>query len=362
MCWKNKLQTVLTATTFTLLTLSASQSYASDHHKSGKKLAVDRVKDGLSIMVLGSGAPAAQPNGRASAGYMIFLDGKAKILMDAGGGVYQRIADSGLKLIDLEIVLFSHLHVDHVGDIDPVVKALFFHNRLAGFPRDPALKLHFYGPDKAPAAAPPPALRFPTTTTFVDGHFDGTFGIEAYLNDFANIIGGIPLNYMVHDVPHDNALGVTTIYNNNGLVIKSIGVPHGPAPSLAFRIEYKGKSIAYSGDTTSKSAGGNMISISDNVDLLVYDTAILDGAGAPFINLHTTPTRMGEVARDANARKLVLSHLTPSTEANLDEVVTSVKATGYVGKITVAEDLQVFNLKRKHHDDDDSKHHDDDDN
>jgi ribonuclease BN (tRNA processing enzyme) len=348
MHWKNKLQTALAVTAFTLLTLSATQTFGSDKHKKNK-LAVDKVKDGLSIMVLGSGAPAAQPNGRASAGYMIFLDGKAKILMDAGGGVYQRIADSGLSLTDLEFVLFSHLHVDHVGDIDPVVKALFFHNRLAGFPRDPAMKLHMYGPDKAPDNAPPPALRYPTTTTFVDGHFDGTHGIEAYLNDFANVIGGIPLNYMVHDVPHNNALGVNTIYNNNGLVIKAIGVPHGPAPSLAFRIEYKGKSIAYSGDTTSTSAGGNMIAISDNADLLIYDTAILDGTGAPFINLHTTPTRMGEVARDANARKLVLSHLTPITEPNLDAVEASVKAAGYTGEITVAKDLKVFNLR---HDDD----------
>ena len=101
-----------------------SASYADD--KKGKKenLAVDDVKGKFSIMVLGSGSPAAQPDGRASAGYMIFVDGMAKILMDVGGGVYQRIADSGMNLTDLEIVLLSHLHVDHVGDIDPVVNAI----------------------------------------------------------------------------------------------------------------------------------------------------------------------------------------------------------------------------------------------
>ena len=74
-----------------------------------------------------------------------------------------------------------------------------------------------------------------------------------------------------------------------------------------------GKSIVYPGDTTSNSANGNMIEISRNSDLLIYDTAILDETGAPFSNLHTTPTRMGEVARDAGAKKLVLSHLTPRT-------------------------------------------------
>ena len=126
-----------------------------------KKLAVDRVKDGLSVMVLGSGSPAAQPDGRASAGYMIFLDGVPTVLMDVGGGVYQRIADSGMNINPLEIVLLSHLHVDHAGDIDPIVKALFFHNRIAGFPRDPDLALQFLGPDKAPPGAPARHYAFP---------------------------------------------------------------------------------------------------------------------------------------------------------------------------------------------------------
>ena len=342
MLLKNTLRFAVTALGLAMFAFSAP--YADD--KKGKKddLAVDDVEGKFSIMVLGSGAPAAQPDGRASAGYMIFIDGKAKVLMDVGGGVYQRIADSGMLLTDLEIVLLSHLHVDHVGDIDPVVKAMFFHNRLNGFPRDPDMKLHIFGPDRAPPAAPAPALRYPTTNEFVDAHFDGTLGVEAYLNDFAVAIGGIPLNYMTHSVEHDNSLGVRTIWDKDGLVIKAIGVPHGPAPSLAFRIEYMGKSIAYSGDTTSKSVNGNMIEISRYADLLFYDTAILDGTGAPFIGLHTTPTRMGEVARDAEAKKLVLSHLTPITNQNTDVVKDSVRNAGYQGKIKVAKDLQVYNL------------------
>jgi len=316
-----------------------------DDHSKKSKLAVEKVKNGLSIMVLGSGSPSAQPDGRASAGYMVFIDKKPMILIDAGGGVYQRIADSGMKIHSLDSVLISHLHVDHAGDIDPIVKAMFFHNRLAGFPRDPAKVLHFFGPDKAPANAPPPALRFPTTSDFINAHFDESVGVEAYLHDFAQVIGAIPLNFDVTSVAHDNSLGVRTIYDKNGLVVKVIGVPHGPAPSLAFRIEYNGKSIAYSGDTTSKSANGNMIEIAREADLLIYDTAILDGTGLPFSMLHTTPTRMGEVARDANVKHLVLSHITPITEPNLDEVEDSIEATGYEGKITVAKDLKVFNLK-----------------
>ena len=164
-----------------------------------------------------------------------------------GGGVYQRIADSGINLTDLEIVLLSHLHVDHVGDIDPVVKAMFFHNRLNGFPRDPDMYLHIFGPDNAPASAPLPALRYPTTNAFIDGHFDETYGIEAYLNDFAPVIGGIPLNYMTHNIEHDNAFGVVTIWDEDGLVIKAIGVPHwtGTLSCISYRVH--GKEYCLSG-------------------------------------------------------------------------------------------------------------------
>jgi ribonuclease BN (tRNA processing enzyme) len=328
-----------------LFAVSAAQADGFDRGKGKKRLAVDRVaSNGLSIMVLGSGAPAAQPNGRASAGYMIFLDGKPKVLMDVGGGVYQRIADSGMNINPLEIVLLSHLHVDHVGDVDPIVKALFFHNRLAGFPRDPDMTLHFFGPDKAPDGAPAPALRFPTTERFIHAHFDGTDGVEAYLNDFSQVIGQIPFNYDTVSVEHDNSLGVRTIYEKDGLVIKAIGVPHGPAPALAFRVEYKGKSIAYSGDTTSLSANGNMIEISRDADLLIYDTAIMDDTGLPFSAVHTTPTRIGEVARDANAKRLVLSHITPITEPNLGQVKQLIRDAGYYGKIGVAKDLRVYNM------------------
>lgn len=69
------------------------------------KLAGDRVKGDLSVMVLGSGGPMATASNRASAGYLIFLDGKPRILMDAGGGTFARLAESGVNIRDLDIVL-----------------------------------------------------------------------------------------------------------------------------------------------------------------------------------------------------------------------------------------------------------------
>lgn len=340
------------------------------------KLAVDKVKGDLSVMVLGSGGPMATANGRASAGYLVFIDGQAKILMDAGGGTYQRVAESGVDTKDLDIVLLSHLHIDHMGDLAPIVKTMYFHNRIANvatspvsFPPGRTAPFHVYGPatNNAPFPPPPPlphpltpidpsTPQYPSSSEFVDGHFDLNHGLERYLHVFAQVISGGVFAYDTHDVsPNWKSYTPETIVDKDGLVITAVGVNHGPVPALGFRIDYKGKSIVYSGDTSS--VGGNMIELSRDADFLIYDTAITDTQpsssprDAVFFALHTTPSRMGEVATAANAKTLVLSHLTPNTEPNIPEVKDLIRAKGFTGKIKVAEDLQVYNLMmhKDHH-------------
>jgi len=58
-----------------------------------------------------------------------------------------------------------------------------------------------------------------------------------------------------------------TVIDTDGLLVRSIAVDHGPVPALAFRIDYKGHSIVYSGDTASH--GPNMITIAQDADVLI---------------------------------------------------------------------------------------------
>lgn len=300
-----------------------------------KKLPMDKVSErGLSIMVLGSGGPVATPK-RASAGYMIFVDKQPRILMDAGGGVQKRIGDAGINIANLGTVLLSHLHIDHMGALSPTLKMLFFHNRAIGQQRDD--RIHFYGPDSDVGA-------FSHTDEYINGLYSEQGGLERYLHGFAGIIAGSTFSYMAHSIASSELIPDPQLIvdDADGLKVYAIGVNHGPVPSLGFRVEYDGKSIVYSGDTTS--AGPNMMILSKNADMLIYDTAIMDDTPAPFINLHTTPSRIGEVASAANVDQLVLSHITPMTEPNMPMVKHLVRAQGYRGKIKVARDLKVYNL------------------
>ncbi len=302
-----------------------------------------QVEGPLSVLVLGSGGPVATPAGRASAGYLVLVDGEPRILMDAGGGTYQRLAQSGVNVKDLELVLLSHLHIDHTADLSSIVKTAYFHARGAGTPRTAPFRI--YGPGGNGVTFPDSAVpQYPATTDYVAGRYAMPDGIERYLHIFAKAIRGGEFDYAAHDVAPDVKAPVRTILDEDGLVVKAVGVVHGPVPALAYRIEYAGKSLVFSGDTST--ATDNMVRLARDADLLIYDTAVMDDRPAEkvFFKLHTTPSRMGEVAAQAGPAHLVLSHITPVTDPRLDRVVERLRAQGYEGRVTPAEDLAVFNL------------------
>lgn len=333
-----------------LLVGSVSVALADKEHD---KLALDKVKGPLSVMVLGSGGPIATPSGRASAGYMIFVEGKPRVLMDVGGGTYQRIAASGMNVKDLDIVLLSHLHIDHTGDLSSTIKTIYFHNNLAGTGRTDPVRI--YGPAENGVPFPDTAIsQYPATTDYAHDHYALPGGTERYLNIFATAIsqGASQFAYEAHDL-NSTVAGASIeeiLSTPDGLVLQAIAVDHGPVPALAFRVEYKGRSIVYSGDTGSR--GPNMITIAQDADLLIYDTAIMaDQPTNPVFHvLHTEPDRIGEVALAANAKRLVLSHITPVTEPRLKEVKKIIRSQGYQGKISEARDLKVYNLGKRRHD------------
>jgi ribonuclease BN (tRNA processing enzyme) len=193
-----------------------------------------------------------------------------------------------------------------------------------------------------------------------------TGGVEHYLKAFVAGISdddgpmgpGAPVSnfaYTANDLSSCVTCGtIETVLEEDGLVIKAIAVDHGPVPAVAFRIEYKGKSIVYSGDTGTKGIGpnksgqDNMAKISQNADMLIYDTAVMEMGDAPpnplFHILHTQPSLIANVAIAANVKKLVLSHLTPVTSPRVKEIKSIIRDAGYSGSIKEAKDLKVYNL------------------
>ena len=75
----------------------------------------------LELLVLGSGGPGAA--GRAASSYLVFIDGTARILVDAGPGSFARLGEAKTSLSNTDLVLLTHLHIDHVGEVPGLFKA-----------------------------------------------------------------------------------------------------------------------------------------------------------------------------------------------------------------------------------------------
>ena len=309
--------------------------------------AVQRVHGPLSVMVLGSSGPQMQPSGRASAGYLVFTDGQPRVLMDLGSGTFKSIAQSGANIGQLNYILLSHLHIDHSSAVPGVIKGIYFQGRMSGSMHTAPIQV--YGPDAWPAGLPFSGM-FPSTSQFMDALF-GPSGIYRYLKPFVDGADGPPplrvFGYQAHNLwpIYQGEPAIKTIVNDNGLVIQEIAVDHYEAPNIAYRIEYKGHSIVYTGDTDSST--DNMTRLAQGADILIYDTSILDNVPppvSPFHKRHTVPTRLGQVAAAANPHELVLSHLTPVSLPNIVTIQHIIRDQGYTGKMSVAKDLKVYNV------------------
>jgi len=274
-------------------------------------------------MVLGSGGPGAA--GRAASCYLVLIDGKARILVDAGPGAFARLGEAKISLSDTDIVLLTHLHVDHAGELPGLFKA----RAVSG---GGSAVFEVWGP--AGTSERHEGAYFPSTSRFLDLLF-GPKGAFAYLRDFA-----APISLHAHDIPAkvQSTPVPQAIFDENGLVIRAIAGHHGDAPAVIYRIDYAGKSIAFSGDIDAQGLPG-LRAIARGSDLLVFNSVILDPPGSPEIlyTLHTPPRAIGELARDADVHSLLLSHLSPAIEQNQGAVLESIRRS-YKGPVSLAAD------------------------
>jgi len=276
----------------------------------------------LELLVLGSGGPGAA--GRAASSYLIFIDGDARILVDAGPGSFARLGEAKASLSDTDIVLLTHLHIDHVGEIPGLFKA------RAVSASGPII-FNVWGPTGSPGKGED--AYFPGTRQFLQLLF-GPKGAFAYLNDFA-----APITLHGHDIPASfEHAAPLEILKQDGLRVTAIAGHHGDAPSVIYRIEHSGKSVTFSGDIDAQGLPA-LRSIAKSTDLLVFNTVVLDPPGSPAIlyTLHTPPRAIGQLAKEVGAGALLLSHISPAVDESQRAVLDSIRLN-YAGGVTFATD------------------------
>lgn len=235
----------------------------------------------ISIQILGSGGPEFSK--RASSSYLIWIDGKAKILVDVGGGSFLRFSQSSAKLKDLDFIAITHLHIDHSADLPQFMKAGYFTDRTRMLPI-----LGTIGSGD-----------FPNIKTYLKRLF-GNSGAYAYMRD---ILTSQSDSFQIKAIMLDQGVNVMQF---GDIKVSTVGVHHGIMPALAYTFEVYGKKIVFSGDTSANTS--NLISLAKNADYLIVSHAVAQNAGRYAKHLHMTPKRIGEVAKKANVKNLILSH------------------------------------------------------
>lgn len=270
---------------------------------------------GVAVQVLGSGGPELQDK-RASSSYLIWRDGVPRVLVDSGGGSALRFGESGATVSNLDVILLTHLHVDHTADLSALVKSAFFEDRQRPLP--------LFGP--------PGNQNFPSTTRFIHTLFGNPDGAYRYLSE-------IPLT--AHNVV-SGSNQIVQIYDTGGIRIGAARVVHGGVPAIAYRVELDNVSVAFSGDTDGNN--GNLERVAHNADLFVAHNAVAEGATGIERSLHMPPSVIGKIASVAAVKQLVLSHRMLRTLGRETETLAAIRSS-YSGTVTFADDLQCFPVK-----------------
>jgi ribonuclease BN (tRNA processing enzyme) len=275
---------------------------------------------GLAVQVLGSGGPELQDK-RASTSYLIREDGRARVMVDAGGGSALRFGESGAQMAQLDVFLFSHFHIDHSGDFPALIFSSWFEDRSRPLP--------VYGPAGNEY--------MPSTTEFVHDLFSDPHGAWRYLSELVE--PGQGGTYQLQ--PHDVATGAAPVLvlRNDTMALYAVRVVHGAFPALAWRVEMGGKRIVFSGDTNGDGEGLTQLAM--NADLLVAHNAVPEDATGVERRLHMPPSVIGTTAGHAHVKQLVLSHRMLRTLGKEDATRAEIRRS-YAGPVAFANDLDCF--------------------
>jgi ribonuclease BN (tRNA processing enzyme) len=274
---------------------------------------------GVALQVLGSGGPELQDK-RASSSYLVWQNGKPRILVDAGGGSALRFGESGAQMSDLDVILFTHFHVDHSGDFAALIKSSWFEDRTRPLP--------IYGPEGNDF--------MPSTVQFVSDFFSDK-GAYGYLSEL--FVPGERGSYKLqpHSVP--GTFAPTVALRSADFTASSVRVIHGGVPALAWRIEIADKRVVFSGDTNGNDPA--LPKLAADADFFVAHNAVPEGVTGVERNLHMPPSVIGQIAAEAHVKHIVLSHRMLRTLGKETQTEAEVRKR-YSGPLVFANDLDCF--------------------
>jgi len=304
-------------------------------------IGVDRtaeLADSLHVYVCGAGSPLSDP--KRSGPCIAVLAGKKAFIFDAGTNGSQNLGPMGFPSARVEEIFLTHLHSDHLDGLGQMLLGTWINSGRS-----------------APTKVSGPV----GTAQVVEGfnmayQIDSTYRVAHHGTAVAN-----PATFGATAREIDLTSGSKIVYEQDGVKITAFNVEHEPvSPAFGYRVDYKGRSIAISGDTA---YDPNIATVSKDVDVLFHEAlnmemvqtmqaaAKTNGAkGLEKIlfdiqDYHTSPVDAAKTAKQAGAKALVLYHIVPMLPSDaLIPLFIKGTAAEFGGKITVSEDGTIIRL------------------
>ena len=297
--------------------LASSSALAANTDSKGNYCGIE----GNWIQILGSGG-AELDDRRAGVSYIIWIDGKAKLLVDAGPGTALRFDESGAKLEDLDVILFTQLQAAHTSDLIDLIAGAQLGRRDRPLP--------VYGPDGNDI--------MPSTSEVVR-RLIGPGGAYPLLADYLTYKNG-GFRVKAHNV---GATGKrpSTRFTNEHMRISTIPVNHGPIPAIAWRVQLGEQSVVFTGDFDNRKS--LVPEFAKDTDALVVSHAIPEVARGAARDLHVLPSQIGRIAKQANARMIILGQRMNRTRGRETQTREAIEPN-FSGPLIYSNDLECWGL------------------
>ncbi|HEY5539449.1 MAG TPA: ribonuclease Z [Thermoplasmata archaeon] len=292
------------------------------------------------------GTSGSWPTPKRSVSAVAVKRGPEVILFDCGEGTQRQFMLSSLSFMQVSRIFLTHFHGDHFLGVPGLVQSMSMNGRER--------ELLVYGPKGTEDLV---------ETLVTIGHFTSAFPVRAKGLEAGDVVDcgeyRVKAIEAAHTVP---ALGYVleepmrpgrfSLEKARGL-----GVPEGPLysrlqagesvmvgartirPEDVLGAPRRGRKIVYTGDTLPTS---QIVEAARDCDVLIHD-ATADSELEEKANRygHSTGRQAGETARAANARVLILTHVSPRYE---DASVIVADAKQVFSNSYMAEDFFTFDV------------------
>lgn len=296
---------------------SVSQASAHDSPSSGSC-----PSDGVVVQILGSGGPIPDDD-RAGSGTLVWVEGRSRVLVDAGGGIFQRFGAAGASLEQLDLIALTHMHTDHVADLPALLKGGYFSDRER----------------ELPVSGPTGSALFPSVSELLQAQFGSQGGAFRYLSWLLEP-DAARFSLTTHEVDASSRSEVRVL-SAGDLIVDALGVHHGPVPTLAYRVTIGARKVVVGADGSGRDDA--FVRFAQGADVLVLPHAVPEEAGEAARELHTRPSEIAEAALRIRPKRLVLNHHMKRSLRHLDETLEELRRV-WGGSVVAADDLQCITL------------------